>query len=63
MDESEEVFFGNVGGDENRKFNKDGGVSRGRGKIKVECYFYGKLDHIAIEFLNQKEAGADDTSR
>ena len=28
--ESEEVFFGNVGGDENRKFNKDVGVSGGR---------------------------------
>ena len=52
VDLSEEVFFGNVGGDENRKFNKDGGVSRVRGKIKVECYLYGKLDHISREFPN-----------
>ena len=63
MDESEEVFFGNVGGDENRKFNKDGGVSRDRGKIKVECYFYGKLEHIARELINQKETGSDDAGR
>ena len=63
VDKSEEVFFGNMGGDENIKFNTDGGVSGGRGRIKVESYFCGKLDHIARELINQKEAGAYDAGR
>ena len=63
VEKSEEVFFGNLGGDKNIKFNKDGGFSEGRGRIKVECYFCGKLDHIARELINQKEAGAYDAGR
>ena len=47
VDDSEEVLFGNVGGDKNSGVNKDGGVSGGRGKRKVLCYCCRTLDHIA----------------
>ena len=48
VNNSEEVYFFNVGGDEVFRCYKGGGCCRAHGKINVHCYRCVKIGHIAI---------------
>ena len=48
VNNSEEVYFSNVGGDEGFRCYKGGGCCGAHGKINMHCYRFVKLGHIAI---------------